>query len=635
MEKNGVKGNLENGGTKFGDKPNRKINYILFKFMELNRTFDLLERLQKEFPKDDALVGKINGKWEYFSTDDYVNYANFLSYGLIALGYKKGDKIATVSNNRPEWNFMDMAMSQIGVIHVPVYPTISFEEYEHILGHSDSKAIIVSDKALYEKIKPILDQSNTIKDVYSFNELENVKSWKVILDLGKEKADVYKDQLVEIKNSIQPNDLLSIIYTSGTTGLSKGVMLSHSNMLSNAKAAFKRISLTHEDKMLSFLPLCHVYERVVNYTYQYIGLSIYYAENLGTIGDDLKRFKVQGFVTVPRVLEMIYDKIIAKGKDLTGIKKVLFFWAVDLGLKFDFKKVRNNPFYSLQLKLANKIIFNKWREAVGGEIKTILSGGAALQPRLARIFWAAGIPIQEGYGLTETSPVIAVNGPNYPDNMIGTVGPVLDGVTVKIAEDGEILVKGPNVMIGYYKSQKNTDEIIDKEGWLHTGDVGMLMDNRFLKITDRKKEIFKNSAGKYIAPQVIENKFKESDLIEQLMVVGEGEKFTSALISPNFNYLHYFASKNKLHFRDNKELIQNEVVIKRFNKEVNELNKQLGQVEQIKRFRIVCEPWTNASGELSPTLKLKRRAIYKKYDDILREIYKYEEGEGDRAKTQE
>jgi len=599
--------------------------------MEVTRTFDLLERLHSKYPKDDALVGKIDGEWKYFSSQDYVDYANYLSYGLLALGYKKGDRIATVSNNRPEWNFMDMAMSQIGVAHVPVYPTISTEEYEHILSHSDVSAIIISDIALYNKISKIVEDTSSIKETYSFNEIKGVRNWKEILNLGKEKEAELKDKLIEIKANIEPDDLLSIIYTSGTTGLSKGVLLSHKNMLTNAMASAKRVDLVSTDKMLSFLPLCHVYERVVNYTYQYIGLSIYYAENLGTIADDLKRFKVQGFVTVPRVLEMIYDKIITKGKDLTGIKRTLFFWALDLGLKFDFKKVKNNPLYRIQLKLANKLIFNKWREAVGGNIKTILSGGAALQPRLARVFWAAQIPIQEGYGLTETAPVIAVNGAAYPEVMIGTVGPILDGVEVKIAEDGEILAKGPNVMIGYYKSEKDTEEIIDKDGWLHTGDVGKLIDGKFLKITDRKKEIFKNSAGKYIAPQVIENKFKESDLIEQLMVVGEGEKFASALISPNFNYLHHFAAKHKIHYRDNKELIQNDEILKKLQKEVNILNKDLGQVEQIKRFRLVCEPWTNPTGELSPTLKLKRKVLYKKYDTILREIYQYTDGELDRA----
>lgn len=599
--------------------------------MKVLRTFDLIDRLVEEFPKKDALVGKISGEWVSFSTQEYARNTNLLSCGLMALGFKKGDKIATVSNNRPEWNFMDMAMSQIGVVHVPIYPTISEEEYEHIIAHSDAKAIIVSDKTLYNKIKTIIDKTEGLKDVYSFDQIEGIKNWRKILEIGEEKEEEYKPLLLETKKNILPTDLLSIIYTSGTTGLSKGVMLSHQNMLTNAISAVKRIELSHEDKMLSFLPLCHVYERVVNYAYQYIGLSIYYAESLGTIADDLKHFKVQGFVTVPRVLEMIYDKIMTKGKDLTGIKKRLFFWAVNLGLRFDFEKVKNDPIYRLKLKIANQLIFNKWREAVGGNIKTILSGGAALQPRLARVFWAAGLPVQEGYGLTETSPVIAVNGSKHTDNMIGTVGPVLDNVKVKIAEDGEILVKGPNVMLGYYKSPEQTSEIIDHEGWLHTGDVGQLINDRFLKITDRKKEIFKTSAGKYIAPQMIENKFKESEFIDQLMVVGENEKFASALISPNFNYLHFFAAKHNIHYRDNKELINNDVIIKRYQKEVGELNKQLGQVEQIKRFRLVCEPWTNATGELSPTLKLKRRTILKKYDHILREIYQYLEGEENRA----
>ncbi len=600
--------------------------------MELKRTFDLLERMHLEFPKKDALVGKISGEWQYFSTEDYIKNANLLSYGLMALGYKKGDKIASVSNNRPEWNFMDMAMSQLGIVHVPVYPTISTEEYIHILKHSDSKALIVSDKLLYNKIKPLLDQIPNLQVIYSFDEIENVKHWKDILNLGKEKSDELADELIQIKNSIDESDDLSIIYTSGTTGLSKGVMLSHHNMMSNAKAASLRINLMSGDRMLSFLPLCHVYERVVNYTYQYIGLSIYYAENLGTIGDDLKRFKVNGFVTVPRVLEMIYDKIMTKGKDLEGFKKTIFFWAVNLGLEYSFNKARYNPWYKLKLAIADKLVFSKWREGVGGNIKTVISGGAALQAKLAKVFWAAGIPIQEGYGLTETSPVIAFNGIQMNDNMIGTVGPILDGVSVKIAEDGEILVKGPCVMKGYYKSPEQTAEIIDNEGWLHTGDVGQIIDNKFLKITDRKKEIFKNSAGKYIAPQVIENKFKESEIIDQLMVVGEGEKFASALISPNFNYLHFFASKHKIHYRDNVELVKKPEVLKRFQEEVNLLNKQLGQVEQIKRFRLVCEPWTAAGGELSPTLKLKRRVLYAKYEHIIREIFQYDQDEEIRAK---
>ncbi len=602
--------------------------------MELKRTFDLLERLHKLFPKQDALVGKIGGEWSYFSTEDYVKNANYISCGLLALGYKKGDKIASVSNNRPEWNFIDMGMSQIGVVHVPVYPTISHEEYQHILSHSDAKTIFISDKAIFQKINPIVENIPDLNDIYAFDPVDGVKSWTEVRDLGKEKYKELEPQLIASKQSISEDDLLSIIYTSGTTGLSKGVMLSHKNMVSNAIAAAKRVNLVPHDKMLSFLPLCHVYERVISYAYQYIGISIYYAENLGTIADDLKRFKVQGFVSVPRVLEMIYDKILTKGKDLEGIKKKLFFWAVDLGLRYDFNKFKTDPLYRFKLWIANRLIFSKWREAVGGNIKTIISGGAALQPRLARVFWAAGLPVQEGYGLTETSPIIGVNGIDPKDHRIGTIGPALDGVEVKIDEDGEILVKGSNVMLGYYKSPEETAKTIDKDGWLHTGDVGELIEGRFIKITDRKKEIFKNSAGKYIAPQVIENKFKESELIDQLMVVGEAEKFASALISPNFNYLHFYASKHKIHYRDNKELVQHPEIIKRLQKEVSRLNKHLGQVEQIKRFRLVCEPWTNASGELSPTLKLKRRVLYSKYEHILKDIYQYAEGEENRATKQ-
>jgi long-chain acyl-CoA synthetase len=370
---------------------------------------------------------------------------------------------------------------------------------------------------------------------------------------------------------------------------------------------------------------------MVNYTFQYIGVSIYYAENLATIGDDLRRFKVHGFVTVPRVLETIYDKIVSAGNDLSGIKKKIFFWALKLANNFSYEKRDNNSWYRYQLKWADKLVFSKWRLAIGGNIKMILVGGSALQVRLARIFIAAGINIQEGYGLTESSPVVSVNKFNEKDNMIGTVGPILEGVKVKIAEDGEILVKGPNVMQGYYKSPEQTAEVIDKDNWLHTGDIGTLIDNKFLKITDRKKEIFKNSAGKYIAPQIIENKLKESNLIDQVMVVGDGEKFTSALISPNFNYLHFWAAKHKVHYKNNEELIKDSKVIQKYQKEIQIYNKQLGQVEQIKRSRLVCESWTSATGELSPTLKLKRRILYKRYDHILREIFQYDENEKNRA----
>ncbi len=598
--------------------------------MEILRSFDLLDRLSSEFPKEDALVGKISGEWTYYSTESYIQHVNWLSYGLLALGYQKGDKIATVSNNRPEWNFIDMAMSQIGAIHVPVYPTISEEEYQHILSHSEVRSIVVSDSLMYKKIKSVIDSIDTIKEVYSFDEVAGITHWKTILEKGKQLENEYKERLIEIKNSISEDDILTIIYTSGTTGLSKGVMLSHKNMMSNAIGTQERVNLSSEDRILSFLPLCHVYERMVNYTFHYLGVSIYYAENFGTISNDAKRFKVACFVAVPRVLEMIYDKIIAQGKDLSGLKKSIFFWAINLGLQFDFKK-EQQWWYKTQLSIARKLIFKHWKKALGGNIKFLISGGAALQERLARVFWAAEIPVLEGYGMTETSPVIAVNSYKKEDHLIGTVGPIVKGVHVKIAEDNEILVKGSTVMKGYYKADDITAEVIDEEGWLHTGDVGELIDNKFLKITDRKKEIFKNSAGKYIAPQVIENKFKESDLIEQVMVVGEAEKFVSAIISPNFNYLHYYASKYKLHYRDNEELVKNEKVMKRMQKEVDKINKQLGQVEQIKRFRMVCSAWSNQTGELSPTLKLRRKYLYRKYEPILREIYQYSEGEENRA----
>lgn len=598
--------------------------------MEILRTFDLLDRLITKYPKEDALVGKKNGEWIYYSTKSYIEHVNYLSYGLLALGYKKGDKIASVSNNRPEWNFMDMAMSQIGVVHVPIYPTISDEEYRHILSHSAVKSIIVSNKNIYKNVKEPIASVESIKEIYCFDDFPDAISWTNILEKGKEQANTYKEELQEIKKTISPDDLLSIIYTSGTTGLSKGVMLTHKNMVTNAIATQERVNITNEDRVLSFLPLCHVYERMVNYTFHYLCVSVYYAEHFGTISDDAKRFKVSCFVTVPRVLEVIYDKIISKGKDLSGIKKSIFFWAIKLGLRYNFIREKM-PLYKLELKIANKLVFRHWREALGGNIKCLISGGAALQPRLARIFWAAGIPVLEGYGLTETSPVIAVNSIKKADHKIGTVGPVINGVEVKIAKDDEILVKGPSVMKGYYKAPEITAEVIDEDGWFHTGDVGKLIKGKFLKITDRKKEIFKNSAGKYIAPQLIENKFKESDLIEQIMIVGEGEKFVSAIISPNFNYLHYYASKYKLHYRDNSRLIKHEMIIKRMQREVTEYNKELGQVEQVKRFRMVCEPWSNQTGELSPTLKLRRRFLYKKYETILREIYQYAEGEKNRA----
>ena len=589
----------------------------------MTRTFNLLDRLLENYPqKDDILAGKENKQWVKYSTKDYVELATMVSYGLLSLGLKKGDKVAMVSNNRPEWNFIDMGISQAGMVHVPIYPTISVEEYDYILDDAKPKLIFVSDKGLYEKIKPIVDKAASIESIYTINKVEGAKNWTEVKELGKKNADKYKDELVNIKESVKPGDMVTLIYTSGTTGNPKGVMLSHSNLMSNVIAT----SIVHpygpESKSLSFLPLCHIYERMLNYHFQYKGVSIYYAENMGTIVNDLKDIKPKLFSTVPRLLETVYDKIIGKGKDLPYIKKQIFFWAVNLGMKFKLHGA-NSWFYKLRLKIADKLIFSKWREALGGNVGIIVSGGAALQPRLAIIFWAAGIRVLEGYGLTETSPVVAVGDMVKDEVIFGAVGPLIKDVEVKIADDGEILCKGPNIMMGYYNKPELTKEVIDEDGWFHTGDIGMMVDNKYLKITDRKKEIFKLSNGKYIAPQVIENKFKESFFIQQLMVIGENEKFASALISPNFEFLHNWCSIHDVKYRDNKELVQIPEVVARYQKEVNVINKNLALHEQIKRFRMVYKEWTPGTGELSPTLKLKRNFIYKEYEHIIKEIFSY------------
>lgn len=587
--------------------------------MEVTRTFDLLERYSRQFVKPDVLAGKKDGEWIRYSSNDYLDYAMNFACGLVAMGYGKGDKIVTVSTNRPEWNFVDMGMAMVGVIHVPVYPTIGPEEYRYILNHCDAKTILISDRLLLNKIKPVLDDVPAITKVYTFNQLDDELNWIEIIELGKSKRMELQGEVNKIAAAISPNDTVTLIYTSGTTGTPKGVMLTHENLVSNFVATSKVQPLNHTHRVLSFLPLCHVYERMMNYHFQYLGISIYYAENMGTIPQNLKEIKADGFNSVPRLLEKIFDKLVTTGKDLSGIKKTIFFWAMNLALNY--KLSGRSWWYDLQHRLADKLIYSKWRDALGGEVKIIVSGGSALQPRLARLFWAAGMKVMEGYGLTETAPVIAVSHAEYPNLKFGTVGPILEGVQVTFDDDGEILVKGPNVMKGYYKDPESTALVIDEQGWFHTGDVGVLEDGKFLRITDRKKEMFKLSAGKYIAPQGIENRFKESIFIEQIMVIGENEKFASALISPNFNQLHFWASKHKIHFRDNEELVNHPDVMKRYSFEVEKVNKSLGAHENIKRFRLVCEEWSPQTGELSPTLKLKRSVIMRKYADIVEEIY--------------
>ena len=487
------------------------------------------------------------------------------------------------------------------------------------LEHSEVKLIILGNKTIYNKVSPIASKIHGLKEIYSFDQVDGVKSFDEIIETGKKNADKYKDELETIKKNISPEDLVTIIYTSGTTGNSKGVMLSHNNLVKNAITTSKAHHLGYGNRAISFLPLCHVYERMVNYHFQYKGISIYYVENMGTVSETVKEIKPHIFNTVPRLLEKIYDNIIGKGRNLPWLKKKIFFWAVNLGLKFKLKG--NSQFYKFRLKIARKLIFSKWQEALGGELQVLVSGGAALQSRLEKIFWAAGIPVIQGYGLTETSPVIAVNPFRIDEIGFGTCGPVIEGVEVRIAEDGEILCKGVNVMMGYYKAPELTAEMIDKDGWLHTGDIGVIEDGKFLRITDRKKEMFKLSAGKYIAPQVIENKLKESFFIEQTMVIGENEKFASAILSPNFTFLHDWCSLHKIQFRDNNDLIELPEVIERFNREVKEVNKYLGEHEQIKRFRLVTEEWSPLTGELSPTLKLKRNYLAARYKNIIAEIY--------------
>ncbi|MCR6641977.1 MAG: long-chain fatty acid--CoA ligase [Sporocytophaga sp.] len=585
--------------------------------MEFKRLFDLLEYQVKNFPKEDALACKINGIWKKYSSQDYAFIADKLSTGLLKLGIKKDDKVAIVSPNRPEWNFVDIALQQIGAVSVPVYPTNTVENYNFIFTDAEVKLIFAADQELYDKAKEAVIGISSVREIYSFDHIDGVKNWSEIKTLGEE---INVIELKNIKASIKSEDLVTLIYTSGTTGNPKGVMLTHANILSNVTVCAPLLPVNHQHRALSFLPLSHVYERMLNYLYTRCGISIYYAENINTVAENLKEVEPHIFVTVPRLLEKVYDKIVEKGASLSGLKKKLFYWALDLGHQFE-NNVNQGIFYNFQLWLANKIIFNKWREALGGNIIVIISGGAALQPRLAKVFWAAQVKVMEGYGLTETSPVIAVNRPVEGDSMVGTVGLVLPNVEVKIAPDGEILTKGPHVMKGYYNKPDLTADVIDSEGWFHTGDIGEFIEGRFLKITDRKKEMFKTSGGKYIAPQVIENKFKESRIIEQIMVVGDGRKFASALIVPSFIGLQSWCSIKGIPFSDESSILKNPAVIEKFEKEVEAYNENFAQFEKIKKFQLVKSPWTIESGELTPTLKLKRKVILENFKDVIERMY--------------
>ncbi len=587
---------------------------------EPKRLFDFPYFQLKKYPQQKALNTKYNGKWEATSTQEYINKANGISRALIAMGVKPNDKIALIStNNRTEWNICDIGIMQTGAQDVPIYPTISESEYEYVLNHSESIYCFVSDKEVYDKVMTIKANVPSLKEVYTFDAIEGAKNWNELLKKGKNENN--QDELDARMKAIDENDVATLIYTSGTTGKPKGVMLSHKNIASNAKASKDRLPIEPgKSSALSFLPVSHVYERMLLYLYQYSGMEIYFAESLETISDNLKEVKPEVMTAVPRLLEKVYDKIYATGSDLSGIKKMLFFWAVDLGLKYE-PYGQNGWWYESQLKLANKLIFSKWREALGGNLKAIASGSAPLQPRLARVFNAAGIPVMEGYGLTETSPVVSVNDMRNRGFKVGTVGKPLRETEVKIAEDGEILVKGPQIMLGYYKDQKQTDDVL-KNGYFHTGDIGEIDNEGFLKITDRKKEIFKTSGGKYIAPQTIENVMKQSRFIEQIMVIGEGEKMPAALIQPDFEFLKKWGNKKGRNIPSNPaEMVKNESILKRIKKEIDFYNERFGKWEKIKRFELTPDVWSIEAGHLTPTMKMKRKVIKEMYKDLHDKIY--------------
>lgn len=584
--------------------------------MQITRVFDLLPFLKMYYAEKPVFSVKENGKWISYSTEDLIRNADDISLGLIDLGIRKDDKIANMSHNRPEWNFVDFGVMQIGAVHLPLYPTLSESDLIYILNDAEAKVIFVADEELHTKVKKIMPQVPSLQYVFSYDHIPGVKHWQELKDRGHA-SDM--DKVIEYRNQVSPDDLLTLIYTSGTTGNPKGVMLTHDNLVSNFKASSPLVP-PGAHKALSFLPLSHIFERMVIYMYLSKGVVVYYAESLDKIADNLKEVQPQMFTTVPRLLEKVYDKIVSKGSEQKGIKKTLFFWALNLGLRYEYNS-RNGWWYEFQLKIANALVFTKWREALGGNILAIASGGAALQERLARVFWSARIPVLEGYGLTETSPVISVNGLDDDMHAFGTTGKTINGVSVKIAEDGEILVKGPNIMKGYYKRPEATSDSIDQEGWFHTGDIGRMVDGKYLKITDRKKEIFKTAGGKYIAPQVIENKFKESKFIEQILVIGENERFPAALIVPSFAYLQDWCALKGITYTTNAEMVKDPRIIERIEREVNEMNQQFGHWEQVKKICLLPREFSIDEGEMTPKLSLKRKAIIEKYNSLVRGIY--------------
>ena len=577
----------------------------------VTRVFDLLQHNLTTFPKTEFVSGKLNGKWIKYSTQEFCEVTNYLSAGLTTLGIGKGSRVAVMSPNRPEWNICDYAIIQLGAYQVPLYPTLADHDIKFILENAEISLVFVADEKLYQKVKTVAQTVKHEVKIYTIDKLAGADHWQDLVEIGKHTVV----DLDAFRAAVTPQDILTIIYTSGTTGTPKGVMLTHDNLVQNFKNS--AVIFPKEVKIaLSFLPLSHIFERMILYLYAYSGVAVYYAESMDTIVADIQEVKPHSFSTVPRLLEKVYDKIMEKGKALKGMKRAIFFWSLALAEKFDFN---NGVWYNFQLSIARKLVFKKWQEALGGRIVVLASGGAALNPRLARIFWAAGMPVFEGYGLTETSPVITVN--HFGATMFGTVGTVIHGVEIKIAEDGEILTRGHNVMKGYYLREDLTNESIDKDGWFYTGDIGEIVAGNFLKITDRKKEIFKTAGGKYIAPQMLENKYIESPLIEQVIVLGENRKFPAALIVPNFAALATWCEKKGILYTTPLEMISNLQVLDKYTRVIAELGKDFGKWEQVKRFALLPTEFSIDSGELTPKLSFKRKIILEKHKQTIEKIY--------------
>ncbi len=590
--------------------------------IDIERLCDFPDWLASQFPeKQDFLTDSSLDKPQIYSVVEYCQIIKNLAIGFIEQGISAGDKVVTITNNRPEWNFADIALSTIGAIHVPIYSNISRDNYLHIFSHSEAKLLFIGNAEIYEHIRPVIQKVTSLKGVFSFDEIETITNWNELLKQGKATQEKHQLEYEKRKNAVKPDDFVSLIYTSGTTGTPKGVMLSHRNFICQVKAAAKLFHFGVNDKVLSFLPLCHVLERMVNYYYHYAGCSIHYVRSTKTLSADLKRVRPVIFVTVPRLLEKIYGKLIARGKNLKGIARRIFFWAVETGFNYEPHK-QMNFFQKLRHSFLDKTIYSKWREALGGKTGLIISGGAALQPRLCKLFCAAGIPIREGYGLTETAPVVCVNPQDNREMRAGTVGSVLsDEMEIKIADDGEILFRGPNLMLGYYRNEHLTNQVIDENGWFHTGDIGDIVEKKFLKITDRKKEIFKLSTGFFVAPIHVENTIKESFFIEEVFVFGEGQKFAAAVIVPNKDFLYDWCKLHNIAVKTDTELVANTQVIERIQLEVDKLNSKLNRSEQIKKFVLDAGTWSTETGELSPTLKLQRKRLESKYASVITSLF--------------